>query len=126
MIKTGDVVFGEVGLIKSAFVSVNLIPQPGSRTVIHQTIATLPVRNMSRGFVKDAQSCFRIGDIIKAKVATVNRYGVDLRTDEPDLGVIKSFCAKCRKPLHLFGRDLKCLKCGATEGRKASSEYLLK
>jgi len=94
--------------------------------VINQRHAMLPIRNVSRQYVESLRDNFRIGDLIKAKIARAGPLGIDLTTAEPGLGVIKAFCTRCRHPLHLFGRTLKCLGCGHTERRKVSKDYLLK
>ncbi|MBN2067453.1 MAG: exosome complex RNA-binding protein Csl4 [Candidatus Diapherotrites archaeon] len=127
-LKPGTVVYGSVFLVKesSVIVSLRQCPDKEDRRVISQGNAMLPVRNVSRDYVKSLRDNFRIGDLVKAKVSRASPLGIDLSTVDNDLGVIKAFCSKCRKPLHLFGHSLRCLSCGSREQRKLSSEYLLK
>ena len=69
---------------------------------------------------------FKIGDILETRVAEVMAYGIDLTTKDPELGVIKGYCTKCRGSLQLFGETLKCVACGNPEDRKISSNYTVK
>jgi len=123
-----SVVTGRVVLVKSNMVMIELLyaEKNKEKNVISSSFAVLPARNISRLFVKDLKQLFKIGDIVKAEVAMVAPYSIDLRTNKPELGVIKAFCSGCRLPLALFGKNLKCQGCGSTEQRKLSTEYLLK
>jgi len=127
-IQPGTIVFATVVFVKESSVIVSLLPdkEKNERLVISQSSAMLPVRNVSRDYVENLRDCFRIGDLIKARVTKASNLGVDLATAEPELGVVKAFCVKCRHPLHLFGLSLKCLNCGNSEQRKTSKDYLLK
>jgi len=122
------IVIGRVVMVKSNMVSIELFSaeKNGEKRIISSAHAVLPIRNISREFVKKTSELFKIGDIVKAKVAVVTPYSVDLKTNEPELGAIKAFCSKCRNALVLFGNTLKCTSCGLTEHRKLSSDYLLK
>ncbi len=128
VLRRGTVVYGTIGLVKENSASVSLLqsPEKDGREVISQSRAMLPVRDVSRDYVKNLKDEFKIGDLIKAKVSKTSSLGTDLSTAERDLGVIKAFCCRCRHPLHLFGRTLRCLNCGNSETRKLSSDYLLK
>ncbi len=127
-LQPGAIVFATVVFVKESSVIVSLLPgtEKNERLVISQSSAMLPVRNVSRDYVENLRDCFRIGDLIKARVTKASNLGVDLATAEPELGVVKAFCVKCRHPLHLFGSSLKCLNCGNSEQRKTSKDYLLK
>jgi exosome complex component CSL4 len=126
--QVNDIVIGEVMLVKENSVSLSICTGQGERgrKVLLRTSALLPIRLVSRDFVKNLRDMFRIGDLVKAKIASVSPFAVDVRTNEPELGVIRAFCSKCRQPLHLFGARLKCLGCGSTEQRKISRDYSLK
>ena len=127
-IRPGDLVLGVVQTVRDNSVTLSIIPQPieGGRKILAHTRASLPVRMVSRDYVERLKDEFKIGDFVRAKVAKVEVAGIDLRTDEPDLGVIKAFCSRCREPLHLFESQLKCLSCGSNEKRKISQDYTLK
>ncbi|MBN1940983.1 MAG: exosome complex RNA-binding protein Csl4 [Candidatus Diapherotrites archaeon] len=124
-LKVGSIVFGKVMLVKqnSVVLSLLLHKDENSRQAMTHTSGMIPVRNVSRDYVKNLRDYFKIGDLVKAKVSAVSPMGIDLRTNEPDLGVVKAFCTNCRNRLGLFGRSLKCTECGNTEQRKVSSDY---
>ena len=125
--KRGDIVYGRIAFMKEKSVRIDIVPSPqdGKRLVLPFYSASLPVRMVSRDYVEKLSDFFRVGDIVKAKIAAIHPDGVDVKTDESDLGVIKGFCVKCRKPLHRAGENLKCLACGSTEDRKISEDYSL-
>ena len=127
-IKRGDIVKTKVALVKDGSAMLEIFPPKdnSNRTVLRQARASLPIRFVSKEYVERLKDMFKIGDIVKVKVEFVSPVGTDVRTNEPDLGVVKAFCSKCRKPLHLFETQLKCMSCGNTEIRKVSSDYLLK
>ena len=128
-IRPGSVVFGRVDVVKDSSVLIEMQNVYGSnKKVFTSSFAVLPVRNVSRDYVERLRDFFKVGDLVKAKVAKIlPGNNIDLETSSsPDFGVIKAFCSRCRKPLYLFGSSLKCTSCGNTEGRKISNDYLLK
>lgn len=128
-LKVGDIVYGVVSLVKDSVVNVDLfdvVSPKGVRIVLDRKSAQIYVRNVSKDFIKSIRDCFKIGDIVKAKVFSVSPFGVDLRTNESDLGVVKAFSAETRLPLYLNGSKLVCLSSKTFESRKISSEYLLR
>lgn len=127
-VKPNDLVFGSVVSVRENSVHLSIFSEPdeNERKVLLRTFAYLPVRLVSRHYVKNLHELFKIGDLVKAKIAAVFSYGIDVRTNEPELGVIRAFCSRCRQPLHLFDFQLKCLSCGNAEKRKLSKDYSLK
>jgi len=128
MLDVGTTVYVKVSMIKpnSVFVEIIAAEKDGKKRVVPGAMAAIPVRNISRDYVEKLGDFFGVGDIVKAKVSFYAPYGTDLTTSEHDLGVIKAFCKKCRKPLYLFGKQLKCRSCGSNESRKISNDYMLK
>ena len=128
-LKRGSIVLGRVGLVKENSVLIGLCKSPGSeeRQILASGRAFLPVRNVSREYVENLSQCFKIGDIVKARVSEIlPGNNIDLETNQPDFGVLKAFCSRCRKPLHLFGTSLRCINCGSSEERKIAKGYLVK
>ncbi len=127
-IRPGSVIFGRVEVVKDSSVLVEMQNVYGAdKKVFTSSFAVLPVRNVSRDYVERLRDFFKVGDLVKARVAKIlPGNNIDLETNSPDLGVVKAYCSRCRNPLQLFGSSLKCLKCGNTEGRKISKDYLLK
>ena len=124
----GCIVTGIVTLVKTHAVLVELktAEKEGERRTVHDRNASLAVFNITTGYVKNTEDVYRIGDIIKARVIEVTPYGVELETKSPELGVVKAFGIRSRKPLHLIEGKLRDPQTGATEERKISSEYLLR
>ena len=123
----GSIVYGRVTLVKENSLTISLSQPPeGGKQVIGQSSAMLPVRNVSRDYVESLRDCFKIGDIIKARVTKLTPQAIDVSTNEPDFGVVKAFCSRCREPLHIFDRSLRCLSCGSNEPRKTATGYLLR
>lgn len=128
ILDVGTVVYARVSMLKpnSVFVEVFSAEKDGKKRVIPGAMAAIPVRNIAREYVERLGDFFGIGDIVKAKVSFYATHGLDLRTNEQELGVVKAFCKKCRKPLYLFGKQLKCQSCGSNEHRKIADDYMLK
>ncbi len=128
-ISPGSIIFGRVEVVKDSSVLIEMQNVFGAdKKVMCSSFAVLPVRNVSRDYVERLRDFFKIGDLVKARVSKIlPGNNIDLETSSSsDFGVIKAFCSRCRKPLHLFGSSLKCISCGNTEGRKISNDYLLK
>ena len=128
-IRRGGIVLGRVELVKDSSVLVTLMLEPGNpkKQILVPGSAMIPIRNVSRDYVERLKDVFKVGDIVRARVAKIMPGPtVDLETNQPDLGVVKAFCSHCRKPLHQFGPNLKCMVCGSTESRKLARAYLTK
>ncbi len=83
----------------------------------------LLISSVSDKYVEDLREMFKVGDIVRVKVVKVTPYSVIVRTDERNLGVIKAYCSKCRRPLLRRGRTLICPECGNRETRKMAIDY---
>jgi len=116
-LRSGDVVFGKIILLKESMVVVELVSAENGKKITQKS-AQLPVRNVSTEFVDNLKKMFKIGDIIKAKVSTISPLGIDLITNETGLGVIKAFCGKCRGEMSHSSGKLMCLSCGNIEERR--------
>jgi len=98
-------------------VRVELKRAEGGKTVTRRD-AQIPVRNISNEFVSRTRDYYKIGDIVKVKVARVDDYGMDLETKGKGLGVVKAYCGNCRHEMTHNQGKLRCLSCGSVEGRK--------
>ncbi len=124
-LKRGDIVYGRVSIVKDNMVGIDLLraePKKGERVAMTSSYAAILVRNVSREYVKNLREFFRIGDVVRAKVDGVKPYGIDLRTDEQDLGVVEGYCSNCRSKLVKAGSEFKCLACGSNEKRKIAEQ----
>jgi exosome complex component CSL4 len=80
--------------------------------------AVLPVTAIRRDYVRDIRDEVKIGDIIKARIATVEKTGCDLSLKSPDCGIVVAFCPRCRQRMDLAERIFVCGSCGWKERRK--------
>ncbi len=128
IIERGCIVHAIVNSVKTnaALVTILSAEKDGERRTVHNSMASIAVFNIDTQYIKGIDEMFRAGDIVKAKVIDVTPYGVELTTKEPDLGVVKAYGIKSRKPLHLIDGKLRDPVTGDTETRKVSSEYLLR
>ena len=116
-IDEGDIVFGVVTNVKESTVMIEMRKAEGDKKVTTRN-AQIPVRNIANEFVVKTRDFFRIGDIVRAKVAKMSDYGIDLETKGKGLGVVNAYCCNCRHELTPGQGKLRCLSCGSVEGRK--------
>ena len=114
----GDVVLGKVSLVKESNVVIELLDAENGKKIMGIKTAQIPVRNVSQSYVSDLKQYFKVGDIVKGKVAMASPLAIDLITNETGLGVIKAYCSNCRKEMHFSNGKLMCLNCGSVEERK--------
>ncbi len=119
MLKKGDVVFAKVNIVKTSMVVVEIVDSEGNKA-IGLSSGQIPVRFVSNAFVKDLGTCFKVGDLVKAKVVSANEIAVDLCTNQTGLGVVTAYCSKCRKRMTFNNGKLRCMdpECGSIEERK--------
>jgi len=123
ILKKGDIVIVEVGMVKSSMIIVNVIHVIGkNRSVSGDRNGTIHVKEIADGYVKDAASEFRAGDFVRAKVIQV-KPSIQLATKDRDLGAIKALCVKCRHSLIKKGDMLECEHCGNRERRRIALDY---
>ena len=108
---------------KRAMIDLHSFESGKFRLIPSGETAILKVEDVKRGFVKSMKEEFKEGDLIKVKIINVSKTGVDLTTDERDLGVIKTNCSRCRKDVSRIGFKVKCNSCVWVENRKLSSQY---
>lgn len=127
-VDVGTIVYGRVMFVKESVVVIAILKteKEGVERIPFLSSAQLLVSNVSHDYVDSLKDEFKIGDLIKAKVIKITKYSIELSTKFSELGVIKAFCSKCRKPLGLYGQELKCNSCGSVETRKVSSDYSVK
>lgn len=83
----------------------------------------LHASRIKRGYVKNVRDEYRIGDIIKAKIAEEKSGELHISTEDDDCGCLKAFCSSCRHPLVRKPTGLECGNCGRRENRKLASGY---
>ena len=121
----GSIVVGDVAEASEAVAIVDLVEMELGRTklVPNGISAILHVSNISRNYVKDLREEVKIGDIVRAKIISVDPTTTKLSIDGRELGVIKAYCTRCRQPLRMSGAKLVCDRCGNIEHRKTAEDY---
>jgi exosome complex RNA-binding protein Csl4 len=117
-IKQGDIVIGQITLVKESTVVVELLAAEGGKRITGIKTAQLPVRNVSTEYISELKKTMKIGDILRAKVVMSSPLAIDIATNETGLGVTHAFCSNCRKELAYSGGKMMCLACGNVEERK--------
>ncbi len=124
VLSCGDIVYGEITSLRDsiAVLSISLIEGKGILPVPFTGI--IHVTRVSSSYVKNMFEVFRIGDVVRAKVASSAGPPYLLTTIGRELGVIYALCPSCVAPLVKKGSALICPVCRKTSKRKLSSRYV--
>lgn len=123
ILKKGDIVIAKVIVAKSTMIIADVVHVAGkNRSVSGDTDATIHVKEIAQGFIKDASSEYKTEDYIRAKVIQV-KPSVQLQTKDRDLGAVKALCSKCRHALIKKNHGLECENCGNKEHRRIADDY---
>ncbi len=123
--KEGDIVIGRVSRIRGqiANVEVGAIRGKDDRELPFSEDAIVHISEISDDYVDEIGDELRPLDIIRAKVISAQKGSVKLSTKGESLGVLVSFCSKCRNLLEKKNSDLKCPNCGNVTSRKITNDY---
>ena len=123
ILRKGDIVIAKVTMAKPTMIIAEVIHVAGKkRSISSDTDATVYVKEIAQGFIKDASSEYKAEDYIRAKVIQV-KPSVQLETKERGLGAIKARCSKCRHSLVKKSHGLECENCGNKEYRRIADDY---
>jgi exosome complex component CSL4 len=123
LLKKDDVVIAKVTNAKPTMIIVDVVHVTGkNRAISGDTDATIHVKEIAQGFIKDASTEYKAEDYIRAKVIQV-KPSVQLETRERNFGAIKALCSKCRHPLIKKSNGLECENCGNKEPRRIADDY---
>ncbi len=125
---SGTQVIGIVSAVRKnyAFINIREAFEGKEKRVFSKSSATLLISSVSSDYIKDLNEMFKKGDIVKAEIDSIETYRVTIKTNKPELGVVKAFCSNCRAGMQLSQDKLMCTNCGSVENRKLSTEYSLK
>lgn len=93
-----------------------------NRSISGDTDATIHVKEIAQGYIKEASTEYKPEDYVRAKVIQV-KPSVQLETKERNLGAIRALCTKCRHPLVKKDHNLECENCGNKEHRRIAEDY---
>jgi len=126
-LEIGQIVFGEVINIKKNNITIIVKKISGYNIQLDER-ASLYVSNIANTYVEKPEDAFGIGDIVKARVISVNTGSIYLST-KGNLGVVLAFCKRCRHTLrkmdkrNRYGNTLICPNCSYKERRKIANDY---
>ncbi|MEA1908835.1 MAG: exosome complex RNA-binding protein Csl4 [Euryarchaeota archaeon] len=123
VLQRGDVVIGQVTGLRDSLVLVTIAGVSGvvDRAIPDVGSAVIHVSNIKKAYVKDISREFGLFDIVKARIADLSNMRLD--TSEPELGVMKALCSRCRTAMTKNDSKLVCPECNQVETRKTSTEY---
>jgi exosome complex component CSL4 len=125
-LKKNDLVIGYITEVKSSKALVTIKKIVGNdRDLIAGYKGYIHISKATNDYIQTLHYLFKIGDIIKARVANVYSTDyIELTTSNNDLGVIKAMCVNCRKfmTLNKETHRLEC-ECGQKDTRKISVNY---
>jgi len=121
----GSVVYGRIENVIEpiALVNVRPVPQKSARYMALPGFCVLHASRVKEGYVKNIHDELKIGDLVRAKVIELREGELVLSTKDPNFGVVKAFCSRCRRALQQEGAGLKCGHCGNKEHRKLANDY---
>lgn len=123
ILKRGDIVIARVTNAKPTMIIAEVVHVTGkTRSISGETDATVHVKEIAQGFIKDASTEYKSEDYIRAKVIQV-KPSVQLETKDRNLGAIKALCSRCRHPLIKKSHGLECENCGNKEHRRIAEDY---
>ncbi|MEW6036493.1 MAG: exosome complex RNA-binding protein Csl4 [Candidatus Micrarchaeota archaeon] len=80
--------------------------------------AVLPVTAIRNSYVREVRDEVRVGDIIKARILTIDKTGFEISMKHPECGVLVSFCPRCRMRMELRERIFTCPSCSWKDRKK--------
>jgi exosome complex component CSL4 len=123
VVEKGDTVLATVKSTRESMIILQVDHVIGKdRQVSSDRDATIHVKEIAQGYIKDAKTEYKVEDILRAKVFQVNP-SVQLTTKDRNLGAIMALCSKCRHPLVKKGQQLECENCGNREHRRVAEDY---
>jgi exosome complex component CSL4 len=123
LLKEGDIVLGEVERVSLSMATISVRQLVGnSRAVTGLVEGVVHVSKVSKKFNDDVRKEYRAGDIIRAKVVQASP-SLQLSTESPELGALKSRCLRCRATLEMKNGTLYCDRCERVEHRKLAQDY---
>ena len=121
--KVGDVVIGSVKDVGGKVAKIDISSlENRNRGMPTNNQGALHISKMSEDFIDNPRKVFRPTDIVRARIVQIEP-SIQLSTGEPELGVLKAYCGRCRLPLKRKGSELYCQDCERTEHRKMSEHY---
>jgi len=119
-----DIVIGEVFSVKEKSIVVNLAFNL-TKKIEMRDFCVLPISYIDKSFINSLKddSIFHVGDVIKARVSSIFKNDIVIKTNESALGVILTQCSFCYNIINKLESEKNCKNCGYVNKRKFSKEY---
>jgi len=124
VLRQRDIVIGRVRALKPSFAAVDVVARADSpdRAVAGETNGTLHISKVARAYLEDISEALQLGDLIRAEVLEADP-AVQLSTRDEHLGVVKSYCPRCRNEMRAAGQGLVCPECDWRSRSKIAGDY---
>ena len=119
-INEGDVIIGRVMMVTNKLAKIEFLDSIENKVFSPAKEGVLFVNNITNGYLDKVQDLIMPGDIVKAKILSKDDFGFILTINEPELGVIKANCYKCKQPLDITKQPVRCIKCKTEQPRKVA------
>ena len=119
--KVGDVVVGQVEAAMTSTAGVRISYLNGKETLAGFP-GTIFTRG-ERGGRGERRTYVKLGDVVRARVASTLNGTNQLSLDEPHLGVLAALCTVCGAPLPRGDDRSRCEQCGSVEERKFADDF---
>jgi exosome complex component CSL4 len=117
----GDVVVGQVEAAMTSTAGVRISYMNGVETLAGFP-GTIYTRG-ERGGRGERRTYVKLGDVVRARVASTLNGMNQLSIDEPHLGVLASMCSVCGATLLRGDGRARCEQCGNVEERKFADDF---
>ncbi|MDR1721452.1 MAG: exosome complex RNA-binding protein Csl4 [Methanobrevibacter sp.] len=126
VLEVGDTIVGQITDIKGQRAMVDVQGSiDSSRQLALPYSGAIHVSQVKKGYLDKLTDAFRIGDIIEGKIVKVMVDNLDINTIDPEYGVVKAMCTRCRSYMVPSNKKdlLYCEVCDRKEKRKVSKNY---
>ncbi len=122
-LKPGDMVLGEVTGVTNTIANISVsgfdhYPErwvSGEAGVIH-------ISKVTEAYTDDVRKEYHVGDLVRARVLQAAP-SLQLSSREPELGVLKARCGRCRMFMSNRSGKLFCPECDRVEHRKLAKDF---
>jgi len=122
-LKPGDIVLGEVGNVTNSLANISISGLENSdRHIGTGETGVIHISKVTESYTEDVRKEYRTGDLVRVKVLQVAP-SLQLSSREPEFGVLKGRCGRCRTILANNSGKLYCAECEKFEHRKLASDF---
>jgi exosome complex component CSL4 len=123
VLKPGDIILGEVGTVTNNLVNISISGLENSdRHIGTGETGVIHISKITESYTEDVRKEYRSGDLVRAKVMQATP-SLQLSSREPEFGVLKGRCGRCRTILTNNSGKLYCAECEKYEHRKLASDF---